>query len=250
MKKVLIIEDDYFNAQRLEKLLLDMDGTLELHGPLKSVAEVIDELSSDNAYDLIFSDIRLTDGDVFDAFRKVAPQSFVIFITAYDEYAMQAIKNNGLDYLLKPVDFESLRKAVCKLKLIKQDDKNDALARMGKLLEESRTYRERFLVNQGDELILLNIDDISFIRTHDSHVSVYQKDGTSYPLALSMNDIECELDPNKFFRLNRQYIANITGIRKISLFFGSKLLIKLKGCSDNIMISKEKAALLKNWLNR
>lgn len=251
MKKVLIIEDDYFNAQRLGKLLLDMDGTLELHGPLKSVAEVIDELSSDNTYDLIFSDIQLIDGNVFDAFRGVEPQSFVIFITAYDEYAMQAIKNNGLDYLLKPVDFESLCNAVGKLNLIKPDCKNDALAHMDKLLEEARTYRERFLVNRGDELILLNIDDVSFFRIQDNHVSACQKDGTSYPLALSLNDLEGELDPNKFFRLNRQYIANITGIRKISLFFGSKLIIKLKGCSDNnIMISKEKAALLKNWLNR
>ena len=96
MQKVLIIEDDHFSARRLKRLIMDIDDTIDVHGPLKSMSEVTEELAANNDYDLIFSDIRLADGDVFEAFRKVMPQSFVIFTTAYDEYAMEAIKNNRI----------------------------------------------------------------------------------------------------------------------------------------------------------
>lgn len=113
----MIIEDDHFSARRLKRLIMDIDDTIDVHGPLKSVAEVTEELAANNDYDLIFSDIRLADGDVFEAFRKVMPQSFVIFTTAYDEYAMEAIKNNGLDYLMKPIDADELRAAIGKLQL-------------------------------------------------------------------------------------------------------------------------------------
>lgn len=105
MKKILIIEDDFFSAKRLKKLIMDVNDTVDIHGPLRSVDDVVDELSVSNDYDLVFSDIRLVDGDVFEAFRKVKPNSFVIFTTAYEEYAMQAIKNNGFDYLMKPISF-------------------------------------------------------------------------------------------------------------------------------------------------
>jgi two-component system, LytTR family, response regulator LytT len=117
MKKVLIIEDDHFSARRLKRLVMDIDDTIDVYGPLKSIMEVVAELTTNNNYDLIFSDIRLVDGDVFEAFKEVMPKSFVIFTTAYDEYAMEAIKNNGLDYLMKPIDADELRAAMNKLNL-------------------------------------------------------------------------------------------------------------------------------------
>ncbi len=250
MKKILIIEDDNFSAKRLKRLVMDIDDTVDVHGPLKSVNEVVDELTVNNDYDLILSDIRLVDGDVFEAFRKVKPKSFVIFTTAYDEYAMQAIKNNGLDYLMKPIDFKELCVAMDKLKML-----NLANAKVGDkldgLLSETRQYRERFLVNKGDELVMLYTDDISYISKTDNHALAFTEEGASYTLAMNMADLEQVLDPDKFFRINRQYIANIKGIRKISLFFNSKLIVKLKGCNDdNIVISKEKTAQFKKWLDR
>ena len=250
MKKMLILEDDFYSAKRLKKLIMDIDDTVRVHGPLKSVSDVVDELSVNNDYDLIFSDIRLVDGDVFEAFRKVKPNSFVIFTTAYDEYAMQAIKNNGLDYLMKPIDFKELCAAVDKLKIFKPTNA-EVHSKLNGLLDQTRQYRERFLVSKGDELIVLYADDISYITTTDNRVLAVTEDGTSYPLAMNMADLEMALDPDKFFRINRQYIANIKGIRKISLFFSSKLIVRLKGCNDdNIVISKEKTAQFKKWLDR
>ncbi len=251
MKKILIIEDDHFSAKRLKRLVMDIDDTVDIHGPLKSIAEVTDKLSESNDYDLIFSDIRLVDGNVFEAFRKIKPKSFVIFTTAYDEYAMQAIKNNGLDYLMKPIDPKELSAAMDKLKMLTAD-KEEINGKLDGLLNDTRhQYRERFLVNKGDELIMLYTDDINYISKTGNHVLAFTGNGTSYPLAMSMADLEQTLDPDKFFRINRQYIANIKGIRKISLFFSSKLIVKLKGCDDdNIVISKEKTAQFKKWLDR
>lgn len=250
MKKILIIEDDFFSAKRLKKLIMDVNDTVDIHGPLRSVDDVVDVLSVSNDYDLIFSDIRLVDGDVFEAFRKVRPESFVIFTTAYDEYAMQAIKNNGLDYLMKPIDFKELCAAMDKFKMFKTAHK-EVHSKLDGLLDDTRQYRERFLVSKGDELVMLYTDDISYISKTDHHVLAFTEDSTSYSLPMSMADLEMTLDPDKFFRINRQYIANIKGIKKISLFFSSKLIVKLKGCDDdNIVISKEKTGQFKKWLDR
>lgn len=141
MKKVLIIEDDHFSARRLKRLIMDIDDTIDVHGPLKRVAEVTEELAANNDYDLIFSDIRLADGDVFEAFRKVMPQSFVIFTTAYDEYAMEAIKNNGLDYLMKPIDADELRAAIGKLQLNRNAQQSAVETPLHGVLNDTRQYR-------------------------------------------------------------------------------------------------------------
>lgn len=251
MQKVLIIEDDHFSARRLKRLIMDIDDTIDVHGPLKSVVEVTEELAANNDYDLIFSDIRLADSDVFEAFRKVMPQSFVIFTTAYDEYAMEAIKNNGLDYLMKPIDAGELRAAIGKLRFNRYAQQSAVVSPLHDVLNDTRQYRERFLITKGDELCMLCADDICYINTHDNRITAFAVDGTSYPLPMSMNDLEQALDPARFFRLNRQYIANINGIRKISFYFSSKLIVRLKGCKDeNIVISKEKATLFKKWLEK
>lgn len=250
MKKILIIEDDFFSAKRLKKLIMDVNDTVDIHGPLRSVDDVVDELSVSNDYDLVFSDIRLVDGDVFEAFRKVKPNSFVIFTTAYEEYAMQAIKNNGFDYLMKPISFKELCAAMDKFKMFKTAHE-EVHSKLNGLLNDTRQYRERFLVSKADELVMLYTDDISYIYKTDNHVLAFTEDGSSYSLTMNMADLELALDPDKFFRINRQYIANIKGIKKISLFFSSKLIVKLKGCDDdNIVISKEKTGLFKKWLDK
>ena len=250
MKKVLIIEDDNFSARRLKRLIMDIDDTVDIHGPLKSIMEVTEELTFHNDYDLIFSDIRLADGDVFEAFSRVMPQSFVIFTTAYDEYAMEAIKNNGLDYLLKPIDADELRAAIEKLRLNRETQQPTVANKLNSAFNDTHQYHERFLIPKGDELCIIYADNISYINMKDNRIIALTDDGTSYPLPMTMNELEQALNPTKIFRINRQYIANIKSI-KISLFFSSKLKVKLKGCDDdNIVISKEKTVLFKKWIEK
>ena len=251
MQKVLIIEDDHFSARRLKRLIMDIDDTIDVHGPLKSMSEVTEELAANYDYDLIFSDIRLADGEVFEAFLMVMRQSFVIFSTAYVEYSIEAIKINGLDYLMKPIDAGELRAAIGKLRFNRYAQQSAVVSPLHDVLNDTRQYRERFLITKGDELCMLCADDICYINMHDNRITAFAVDGTSYPLPMSMNDLEQALDPARFFRLNRQYIANINGIRKISFYFSSKLIVRLKGCKDeNIVISKEKATLFKKWLEK
>ena len=106
MKKIVVIEDEALSAQRIARFINDYDPEIAIDGPLKTVEDVESFLSSEAHYDLIVSDIRLGQRTVFEAFERYKPKSFVVFITAYDDYAMQAIKNNGLEYLMKPIDYE------------------------------------------------------------------------------------------------------------------------------------------------
>lgn len=246
MKKVLIIEDELPSAKRLEKLLLEMDDTLEIDGPLQSIREVVGYLQSHDDYDLIFSDIRLLDGDVFAAFQEVLPSSFVIFTTAYDEYAMSAIKNHGIDYLLKPVDEDELRKAINKVKL---SPKNQNLA--GIVSGSATQYKERLLVYKGEDMVSLPVGDILYFHKEDKCTRVTTALGDTYKLSATIQDLEQQANPNDFFRLNRQYLVNIKALKKVSHFFNSKLIVQLHHCEDsNILVSKERSLLLKEWLDK
>lgn len=138
-----------------------------------------------------------------------------------------------------------------RLNVLASGQHEESCSQLDRLLNGPHKYRERFLVNKSDELIMLYADNISYIIKTESNVLAFVEDGTSYLLAMTMAELEQDLDPDKFFRINRQYIANIKSIVKIRLFFNSKLIVKLKGCDDNdIMISKEKAAQFRKWLDR
>ena len=246
MKKVLIIEDELLSAKRLKKMILDIDDTLEVDGPLQSVKDVVEYIQAHDDYDLVFSDIRLLDGDVFMAFQKVLPSSLVIFTTAYDEYAMQAIKSNGIDYLLKPIDEDELREAMKKVGNLTSSN-----GKLKSVIDKLVRYKERLLVYKGGDMVSLPVNDILYFYKDGRNMLVTTSSGEAYCLSVTIQDLESQLDPDKFFRLNRQYLVNIAALKKISPFFNSKLIVQLFHCSDrNIIVSKERAVLFKEWLNR
>ncbi len=246
MKKVLIIEDELLSAKRLKKMILDIDDTLEVDGPLQSVKDVVEYMQAHDDYDLVFSDIRLLDGDVFMAFQKVLPSSLVIFTTAYDEYAMQAIKSNGIDYLLKPIDEDELREAMKKVGNLTSSN-----GKLKSVIDKLVRYKERLLVYKGGDMVSLPVNDILYFYKDGRNMLVTTSSGEAYCLSVTIQELESQLDPDKFFRLNRQYLVNIAALKKISPFFNSKLIVQLFHCSDrNIIVSKERAVLFKEWLNR
>ena len=250
MRHILIIEDEPINADRLKRMLLDLDDTLIIDGPLSSVQQVLDQLKMQNDYDLIFSDIRLGNQTVFEAFHEIMPNSFVIFTTAYDEYAMEAIHSNGIDYLLKPFDIKDLQNAIHKIYLSPQ---NSVSIKEGlfNITQEFNCFQERFLVSKGEELISLCSDEISCFKRDNDKTKIITANGGQYEKHVSLLELEKKLSPQKFFRVNRQYIANINHIKKISLFFKSKLTLRIDGCSDDyIIVSQERSALLKKLLDK
>ena len=250
MIRILIIEDDKLSADRIKRLINEVDDTIMIDGPLNNIEKVVGTLQSGSNYDIIFSDIRLRDGLVFDAFNEVAPPCPVVFTTAYEEYALTAFKNNGIDYIMKPIKTQDVAFAIDKYRKL-SFHKEENTRSMEKVAKDLKCFRKRILVSRGEELIPLQIDDISFIKADDGYVDAYTFHGERLHLQYSINDMENMLNPDTFFRLNRQYLANIAAIRKISYFFSSKLKVKLHDCDDdNIIVSRDRSALFKNWLNR
>ena len=246
MKKVLIIEDERISAIRLEKLIREIDDTIEVEGPLASVSEVVEHLRRHNDYDLIFADIRLSDSDVFTAFQEIMPASFVIFTTAYDEYAMQAIKNHGIDYLLKPIDEKDLRQAIQKLSLgVKENT-----GKLHQVMGDMTHYKERLIVYKGEELIPLQVSEILYFSKESTELLCMTAEGKQYHVRnMTMQDLEEQLNPEKFFRLNRQYFIHIRALKRITPFFNSKLKVRLCYCLDEeILVSRERSILFKKWL--
>lgn len=246
MKKVLIVEDERISAIRLEKLIREIDDTIEVEGPLASVSEVVEHLRRHNDYDLIFADIRLSDSDVFTAFQEIMPASFVIFTTAYDEYAMQAIKNHGIDYLLKPIDEKDLRQAIQKLSLgVKENT-----GKLHQVMGDMTHYKERLIVYKGEELIPLQVSEILYFSKESKELLCMTAEGKQYHVRnMTMQDLEEQLNPEKFFRLNRQYFIHIRALKRITPFFNSKLKVRLCHCQDEeILVSRERSILFKKWL--
>lgn len=246
MKKVLIIEDERISAIRLEKLIREIDDTIEVEGPLASVSEVVEHLRRHNDYDLIFADIRLSDSDVFTAFQEIMPASFVIFTTAYDEYAMQAIKNHGIDYLLKPIDEKDLRQAIQKLSLgVKENT-----GKLHQVMGDMTHYKERLIVYKGEEQIPLQVSEILYFSKESKELLCMTAEGKQYHVRnMTMQDLEEQLNPEKFFRLNRQYFIHIRALKRITPFFNSKLKVRLCYCLDEeILVSRERSILFKKWL--
>ncbi|HEY4784726.1 MAG TPA: response regulator, partial [Bacteroidales bacterium] len=172
--KALIIEDEDLAAKRLVKLLKELEPDMEMHGPIDTIEGAVKHLQTSPGYDLIFLDIQLADGKSFLIFDQVEINIPVIFTTAYDEYAIRAFELNSIDYLLKPIHMEKLGNALGKFKKIRefysQGNANKDLLRMVRSLQAQTLYKSRFLVNKGDTLLPLSIDEIAYFYAEDKVV--------------------------------------------------------------------------------
>lgn len=250
--KILILEDEQHNAMRLVKLLNDINTTFAIEGLLVSIKETIEFFQSGKTVDLILADIRLADGLSFEAL-KYAPASVpIIFTTAYDEYAIQAFKFNSFDYLLKPLDVDELEAAIDKATNAGKNYADENLRQLFDSLQKNRfRYRERFLLPYRDGYKTIRVSDINHIETERKIVYIHLNNGTSEVVNLSMDELEQQLNPNYFFRANRQYIINIDHILFIANYFNGKLIVRLKAYTNKkIHVSKEKSKQLKKWIDR
>lgn len=252
--RILVIEDEERSFRRLKRLLQQTDETFEIDGPVTSVSETTEVLKDQSKdYDIIFADIRLDDGDVFEAFLQFSPKAPVIFTTAYNEYALEAFRSNGIAYLQKPIVPGELAEAVSKARKLAADDHDfqDYSALLASLGLNKQEYREHFLVQNNDGYTVLNVEDINHIATENGITRVFLNDGKSMAIDYSLNDIEAQLDPTRFFRASRQYIIGIDSIERIHFSFNYKLSVKLKNYPQvDILLSKEKSAQLKEWIDR
>lgn len=249
--RVLIIEDEGHSAERLQRYIRTLHPDYEIAGITKSIAQSIDFLQKEQP-DLIFSDIRLQDGLSFDIFREVKVSSPIIFTTAYDQYAIQAFKFNSIDYLLKPIDSDELETAIQKAtsRLSTSRPEPDLERLLEYLGNPAPRYRERFLVSRKDEYTTIDVKSVCFIHSQQNITRIYLTDGTSVAISSTLDQLEKEMSPASFFRANRQYIIQVSHIKKVSNWFNYKLKVEINGYpKEEILISREKAAGFKKWLD-
>ncbi|RKR80343.1 LytTR family two component transcriptional regulator [Mucilaginibacter gracilis] len=252
MLNVLIIEDELPNIQRLKKMLHVLDRDITVIANLQTVHDSIQWLKANEQPDIIFMDIRLTDGLSFEIFNHVQITSPVIFITAYDEYALKAFEVNGIDYLLKPLEADKLAKGIRKAKSMAGIGKDESILQLVKSMQAKQAiYRNRFLVAYRDKYILVMAGEIAYFTSENKATFLIMYNGQRLMIDQTLEILEKEMDPEIFFRVSRQFIVSLKAIHKIHQSFNGQLKIELTPALDEaILISREKSAQLKKWLDQ
>lgn len=249
--KALIIEDERPASQKLQRMLNELDETMEIAGPLESVEDSINWFLSNPAPDLVFMDIQLEDGLCFDIFENIRIKTPVIFTTAYDNYALKAFKVNSVDYLLKPIDKQELKNSLDKFKNIHAG--NIDFSRLEKVLDRINPERkERLLIKTGMHYRSIQITEINCFFTRERSVFINTGGKNDYAVDFSLDKAEKMTDPQRFFRLNRNYIVNFTAIKDIIAYSSCRLKIIIDGChrDKDIIVSRERVADFKKWMDR
>lgn len=246
--KILIVEDETAAYDSLVEILHDIDPNIQIMGNTESVRQTIDWLGSNPEPDLILMDIHLSDGSSFLIFESLEIEIPIIFTTAYDEYAIEAFKVNSIDYLLKPIKTEELERAIQKFKKWTQPEMDEYLSRLVQLIPTKR-YKEKMLIPVKDKLLPIDLQEVSYFYTTEKNTNIYLKNGNSYPYSKTLEQIFSTLNPENFYRANKQYIIARSSVKNITIWFDSRLLLTLDiDVPERIYISKNKAADFKAWL--
>lgn len=254
--KILIIEDEALAAKKLRKMVEENEPGAVVVGMTDSIESSVEWLKTEEQPDVILMDIELADGQSFEIFNRVDVKSTIIFTTAYDEYALRAFKVNSIDYLLKPVTVEDLQGAFQKLKtrLGVSEVNNTAKIDIDTIVQaiknkSAQSYKKRFLVKQGQRLISVDISEIAFFYTEDKVSFIRSFSDQRYMVDHSLDELEELLDPEHFFRANRQFIVTVKSLDGIHHHFNGKLKINLKPVAgEDVYVSRERASDFKNWL--
>ena len=247
--KVVIIEDERITADDLIENLQDVKPNYTIVKILTSISEALAFFQLQPEIDLIFSDIQLGDGLSFDIFKQIKINVPIIFCTAYNEYALEAFKANGIDYILKPFSIDEIKKAVDKFELL--TNKNDVS--IDKLLDyfsvkQLKANNVSILVYQKDVIIPINTNDIAIVQLNNGTVKLVAFNGTTYFTTQSLEEIE-KLNLPFYFRANRQFILHRKIVKDVVQHFNRKLLVRLTiPFDEQILISKEKSPAFLAWL--
>jgi len=253
MINILIIEDEQPNAERLKRLVLAIKPQAVILDVLDTVAGSVDWLKSNPVPDLILMDIRLADGISFEIFNQVEVKSPIIFTTAYDEYAVRAFKFNSVDYLLKPIEQEELAAALEKVGQRAENVSAMITDRLQGVIDalENKKIRTRFLIPHKDGYKILAANDVSFFHSEHKVTYAHLPNGKNEVVPQNLEELEEQLDPTLFFRLNRQYIVNVNAIDKVYNHFNSKLKVTFRHYAlHEAFVSRERAPLFKAWLDQ
>jgi DNA-binding LytR/AlgR family response regulator len=253
--KAAIIEDEIPAARMLTSMISSLRPSWEVTTIAGSVEDSINWFKENEQPDILFLDIHLSDGNSFSFLEEINLKSMLIFTTAFDEYALQAFKANSIDYLLKPISKDQLSDSIIKFEKLSatssfEDSKAEMMEIIQSIAQPLKKYRTRFLINTATASISLLVKDIAFFYSEQKVCFAVTYTGKDYPLNTSLDKLVDELDPDSFFRVNRQIIVCVNAITKIEPYFHNKIIISTKPTfKENITVSKERAGSFKRWLN-
>jgi DNA-binding LytR/AlgR family response regulator len=253
MKKVAIVEDEMLAVKKLQHLLLDGYPDYEIVAVLDSVKNTAKWLANNEPPDLLFMDIQLGDGLSFEVFDIVEVNCPVIFVTAYNEYAIEAFKLNSIAYILKPVTPEDLAMALSKyhemMQLFNKSRLKQQVVDLRKSLKEG--FKKRFMIKVGDHIKSVLTDEIAYFFSRDKATYLKTFEGRGYLLDYSLEQLSEMLDPLTYHRINRKYLVNIKAISDIIAYSNSRLELQLPHAEENhIIVSRERVSEFKQWLDR
>jgi len=250
--KAIIIEDEEFAATMLGNMIKECDNSIEIVTKLQSVKESVEWLKSNQHPDLIFLDIQLEDDLCFSIFEQVQVSSQIIFTTAFDEYAIKAFKLKSIDYLLKPIDQNELKQAIEKFR--NWNSEKAVIFNPGELrkliVQQQAAYRERFSVIVGEKIKSIRVNDIAYFFSVSGITFVVLNTNSQYSIDLSLDAIKEQLNPNDFFRINRQYLVKLSAIKNVHVFPKSRLKLELNPpATDELFVTLEKVPAFKKWID-
>lgn len=249
----VIVEDEFAAAQNLERLLKSIDEHINIIAVLQNVDESIEWFSTNTLPDVVFMDIHLADGDSFSIFKSIEIRCPIIFTTAYDQYALKAFEVNSIDYLLKPISKKSLEKSLDKLKNFSSNtNTSDVIAQLMKSIQQAgKKHKKSFLVPFKDKLIPVSSDDIAYVYSQNKKAVINCFSNREYTMDTSLDDFLKQLDPDLFFRANRQFIISHKAVTDLSMWFDGKLAVNLSiGTPERIIVSRARASEFKQWYMR
>lgn len=249
---ILIVENEKPAAERIIRMLGKINRTITIAGILETVEGTVNWFQTNPRPDLILMDIQLDDGLCFEIFDIINIEIPVIFTTAYDEYTLKAFKVNSVDYLLKPIDEKLLKAALEKFKKL-YTDKDPFKRDFKQLLYEFRNqYKSRFLIKIGEKYRSVTTREVSHFHISERNVFLTDFNGKDYGVDSSLEELQGMLDPRKFFRINRECIVNIDAITLMHSYSSSRLQLTLKSSEKNdlFIVSREKVADFKKWIDR
>ena len=254
--KVLIIEDEPHARNELKRLLAKSKQDIDVVDCIDSVEDAVNWFNNNAVPDLLFLDIQLSDGLSFEIFNHIKIKAPVIFTTAFDEYALQAFKVNSIDYLLKPIKFDELEKAIQKYHSLKDQYNTEGpgfnALQIEKLLNIYKpSYKLRFLVKIGDQIKHIDVKNVAFFKAEDNEVLLVTRNNNKYIVDYSLDQLEEHLDPDDFFRATRRYFITVNAIKKISKYFNSRLHLELSPLTDEtVLVIRVKVPEFLKWLDK
>ena len=248
---VLIVEDELHTAKLLQETI-EQDSDFIVVEKLESIMDTVSYLSKHQQnLDLLFFDIQLADGHSFEIFKHIDVVVPIIFCTAFDEYAMKAIKNNGIDYVLKPIKEEEIHEALKKYKSLMGNIQAKASPPLNFRSPSPKSYQRNFLSQYREKTLLVSVEEIALFSVENETVYLYSFEGKKYPLLKKLEYIMSVCDPDQFFRINRQMLLNRQAILSFEPYFNRKIALSLKiKPEEKPIVSRLKVTPFKEWLEQ